>query len=56
MNVERVEKTYLNRILWSEIEFQPVCLALVYRVRVDDANVHEPCFEVVSRNECNTRR
>ncbi len=40
-------ETYLDWVLSAKVEFQPVCLALVYGVGVHDANIHEPGLEVL---------
>lgn len=49
-------EAYLNRILRAEAKLQPIRLALVYWVRVDNTNIHEPCLEVFSLYKCYARR
>lgn len=46
---------YLDGVLWTENEFQTVCLAFVKGVR-GDLKVHEPGGEVVGFDECDAGR
>jgi hypothetical protein len=43
---------YLNRILWTESKLQPIRLALVQWIRVDNLDVHEPSLKVVGLDKC----
>jgi hypothetical protein len=43
---------YFNWILWTESELQPIRLALVQWIRVDNLDVHEPCLKVVGLDKC----
>lgn len=55
--VDTVEyMSYLDGVLSTEHKLQPVRLALVYRVRVDNLKIHKPSLEVVGVNECNSIR
>jgi hypothetical protein len=44
-------RAYLDRIAWTEHEFQPVYLAGVQWVVVHDLDVHDPFFQVVGFDE-----
>jgi hypothetical protein len=48
--------TYLDWVLRTEVELQPVRFTLVYRVRVHDFNVYQPSLEVLCLHKCYARR
>lgn len=48
------EEQYLDGVVLTERELEPIDFILVYWIRIDYSNVHKPFLEVVRFYECNT--